>query len=112
MKNFSKSNERYIRTTEVKNLKPKIGSKILIASGCMTIPYAAIASVESSLAAVQDKLVGTLLPMAAMLGLVIAGLSFVAGHANARQHLIYAMVGAGVGFGAESIISMIRGLIH
>jgi len=75
-------------------------------------PVISHASVESSLQAVQDKLVGTLLPLAAMCGLVIAGLSFVAGHANARQHLLYAIVGAIVGFGSESIVSFIRNLIH
>ena len=75
-------------------------------------PILAFGSVESSLAAVQAKLVGTLLPLAAICGLVVAGFSFVMGHANARQHLIYAICGAIIGFGAESIIAMIRGLIH
>ena len=75
-------------------------------------PMIACASVESSLAAVQDKLVGTLLPLAAMCGLVFAGLSFVAGQPNARNHLIYAMFGAAIGFGAESLISLVRSLIH
>ena len=75
-------------------------------------PVLAQASVESSLSAVQEKLVGTLLPLAAMCGLVVAGLSFVAGHPNARQHLIYAIVGAIVGFGSESIVAFIRNLIH
>lgn len=75
-------------------------------------PMIACASVESSLAAVQDKLVGTLLPLAAMCGLVFAGLSFVAGQPNARTHLIYAIFGAAIGFGAESIISLVRSLIH
>ncbi len=78
----------------------------------LVMPILAMASVESSLIAVQSKLVGTLLPLAAICGLVIAGFSFVMGHANARQHLIYAILGAIVGFGAESIISMIRSLIH
>lgn len=86
--------------------------KTMIALSLLTSPTIAFCSVESSLAAVQDKLVGTLLPLAAMCGLVIAGLSFVAGHANARQHLVYAIVGAIVGFGSESIVSFIRGLIH
>ena len=75
-------------------------------------PVLAVASVESSLAAVQDKLVGTLLPLAAMCGLVFAGLSFVAGQPNARMHLIYAIFGAAIGFGAESIISLVRSVIH
>jgi type IV secretory pathway VirB2 component (pilin) len=88
---------------------------MMIVSVCSLILFApdlAFASVESSLSAVQDKLVGTLLPLAAMCGLVIAGLSFVAGHANARQHLVYAIIGAIVGFGSESIVSFIRNLIH
>ncbi len=75
-------------------------------------PALAFASVESSLSAVQEKLVGTILPLGAMCGLVIAGLSFVAGHANAKAHLMYAIMGAIVGFGAESIVSLIRSLVH
>jgi hypothetical protein len=84
----------------------------IICSFFVTTSVVAFASVESSLQAVQEKLVGTLLPMGAMCGLAIAGLSFVAGHANARQHLFYAIVGAIVGFGAESIVSLIQSLIH
>lgn len=82
------------------------------ASALTLCPLFAFGSVESSLRAVQDKLVGTLLPMGAMCGLAFAGLSFVAGHPNARQHLFYAIVGAIVGFGAESIVSLIQSLIH
>ena len=86
---------------------------ITIAIGSVVVfPGLAHASVESSLQAVQNKLVGTLLPLASICGLIIAGLSFVAGHPNARQHLIYAIVGAIVGFGSESIVAFIRGLIH
>lgn len=75
-------------------------------------PHFAFASVESSLSAVQAKLVGTILPLAAICGLVMAGFSFVLGHQNARQHLVLAIVGAVVGFGAESIVALIRSLIH
>ena len=91
---------------------PKSILKLLCIIALFILPTLAFASVESSLAAVQEKLVGTLLPLAAMCGLVIAGFSFVAGHPNARNHLIYAIVGAGVGFGAESIVSLIRSLVH
>lgn len=84
----------------------------LAAIAALTIPSIAFCSVESSLQAVQSKLVGTLLPLAAICGLVMAGFSFVMGHANARQHLIYAVMGAIIGFGAESIVALIRGLIH
>jgi type IV secretory pathway VirB2 component (pilin) len=85
---------------------------VLVFSAIAFLPELSFASVESSLSAVQEKLVGTLLPLAAILGLVIAGLSFVAGHPGARQHLVYAIIGAIIGFGAESIVSFIRGLIH
>lgn len=75
-------------------------------------PDIAQGSVESSLLAVQEKLVGTLLPLAAMCGLVFAGLSFVAGHPSARQHLFCAIFGCIIGFGAESIVALVRSLIH
>lgn len=96
----------------------KLGDRLIILAKRMMMlalllaPMIAFASVESSLQAVQSKLVGTLLPLAAICGLVIAGFSFVMGHANARQHLFYAIVGAIIGFGSESIIALIRGLIH
>jgi type IV secretory pathway VirB2 component (pilin) len=78
----------------------------------LILPAIGLCSVESSLIAVQTKLIGTILPLAAILGLVFAGLSFVAGSPNARNHLILAMVGAAIGFGAPSIVSWIQSLIH
>lgn len=78
----------------------------------LLVPSIAFASVESSLAAVQNRLIGTILPLAAILGLVFAGLSFVAGSQNARSHLMLAIFGAVIGFGAPSIVSWIQSLIH
>lgn len=78
----------------------------------VVLPELGYCSVESSLAAVQSKLVTTILPLAAILGLVFAGLSFVAGSANARQHLVLAIIGAIVGFGAQSLVAFIRGLVN
>ena len=106
MKNLNDLNLKNIRVSS-KKLMNVLSFIILIIA-----PVIACASVESSLAAVQDKLVGPLLPLAAMCGLVFAGLSFVAGQPNARMHLIYAIIGAAVGFGAESIISLVRSLVH
>lgn len=76
------------------------------------VPLFAFGSVESSLSAVQDKLVGTILPLAAILGFVFAGFSYISGNPNARNHLVLAIVGAVVGFGASSIVNFIRSLIH
>lgn len=78
----------------------------------LAFPMLGICSVESSLAAVQTKLIGTILPLVAIIGLVFAGLSFVAGSQNARSHLILAIVGAAIGFGAPSIVSWIQSLVH
>lgn len=78
----------------------------------LLVPTVGFCSVESSLMAVQNRLIGTILPLAAILGLVFAGLSFVAGSPNAKSHLMLAILGAVVGFGAPSIVSWIQGLVH
>ncbi len=86
---------------------------LFLGLACLVLaPTMGFCSVESSLMAVQTKLIGTILPLAAILGLVFAGLSFVAGSPNARSHLMLAIVGAVVGFGAPSIVSWIQGLVH
>lgn len=76
------------------------------------IPEIGYCSVESTLSTIQARLISTILPLAAILGLVVAGLSFVAGSPNARQHLWLAIVGAVVGFAAPSIIAFIRGMVQ
>lgn len=90
----------------------KLVSKYFLSLGFVLMPLCAHATVESSLMAVQSRLIGTILPLAAILGLVFAGLSFVAGSQNARSHLMLAIMGAVIGFGAPSIVSWIQGLIH
>ncbi len=86
--------------------------QLFLSLSLLLVPALANASVESSLMAVQSRLIGTILPLAAILGLVFAGLSFVAGSQNARSHLMLAILGAVIGFGAPSIVSWIQGLIH
>lgn len=75
-------------------------------------PEFAMASVESSLNAIQQKFIGTILPLLSVIGLVWAGFSFLMGNPNARSHLVLAIIGASVGFGAQSIVSFIRGMVH
>ena len=75
-------------------------------------PLAAHASIESSMEALQTKLLGTILPLMSILGLLFAGLAYLAGSPNARGYLWAAIIGAGVGFGAESIVGFIRGVVH
>lgn len=93
--------------------KYKVCGLCLLTVGVIALfPEIGFASVESSLSAIQSKLVGTILPLASVLGLVWAGLSFVAGHPNAKSHLMLAIVGAIVGFGSQSIIALIRSVVH
>jgi type IV secretory pathway VirB2 component (pilin) len=78
----------------------------------LLFPQTGYATVESTLQAIQTELIGKLLPVAAILGLIVAGFSFVMGHQNARSHLILAVIGAIIGFGAPSIVALIRSLVH
>lgn len=78
----------------------------------LLVPELAVASVESSMMALQQKLLGTILPIISVLGLLFAGLCYLTGSPNARSYMWAAIVGAGVGFGAESIVSLIRSVVH
>jgi len=75
-------------------------------------PEIALASVESTLAAIQTKLITTILPLCAILGLVFGAFSFFMGNPNARSHVMLAIIGAVIGFGAPSIIAFVRGVVH
>jgi type IV secretory pathway VirB2 component (pilin) len=71
-----------------------------------------MADVRSSLENVQSELVGTFVPICATLGFIFAGLSYISGNPNGRNHMILACIGAGVAFGASSIMSLIHNLIR
>ncbi len=90
----------------------KIFIPLFCALSFYIFPELAVASVESSLNAIQQKFIGTILPVLAVIGLLIAGFSFLMGSANARSHLTLAILGAIIGFGAPSIVGFISGLIH
>lgn len=74
---------------------------------CILAPLIAQASVESSLMGVQNKLTRVILPVLSVIGIAVAGLSFITGHENAKRHIIYAIIGTAIGFGAQSIADMI-----
>lgn len=84
----------------------------ICAAAVMLAPAIGLCSVESTLSAVQSKLINVILPLAGILGLCFAAFSFFTGSPNARQHLWLAIIGAVVGFGAPSIIAFIRGLVN
>lgn len=87
-------------------------SIFLLAGIFFLFPETGFCSVESTLTAIQSKLINVILPLAGILGLVFAAFSFFTGNPNARGHLWLAIMGAVVGFGAPSIIAFIRGLVN
>lgn len=74
----------------------------------MLAPIMAQASVESSLQGLKVVLLGSILPICAVLGLGFAAFSFFTGNPNAKQHLVYAVTGSVILFGAQSIVDLIE----
>ncbi len=70
------------------------------------------ASVESSLLGLKSKLTGVILPVLSVCGLVFAGFSFFTGQEQAKQHIIYALLGCAIGFGAQAIVDFISQTVN
>lgn len=75
-------------------------------------PLLAHASVESSLLGLKSALLGSVLPIFAVIALGFAAFSFFTGSPNAKQHLVYAVSGAVILFGAQSIIDLIERVVR
>lgn len=84
----------------------------LLLIGVMLITPLAHASVESSLMGLKTVLLGSVLPIFAVLGLGFAAFSFFTGNPNAKQHLIYAVTGSVILFGAQSIVDLIQRVVR
>lgn len=85
---------------------------ILVALALLCVGSLAHASVESSLLGLKNVLLGSILPVFAVLGLGFAAFSFITGNPNAKQHLIYAITGAGICFGAQSIVDLLQRVVR
>jgi hypothetical protein len=70
-------------------------------------PNFVFASVESSLMGVQMKLTHVILPVLSVIGIAWAAFSFITGHENAKKHILYAVLGSALGFGAQAIVDFI-----
>lgn len=70
------------------------------------------ASVESSLLGLKTVLLGSILPVLAVIGLGFAGFSFFTGNPNAKQHLMYALIGCAIIFGAQAIVDMMARVVR
>lgn len=86
--------------------------KLLLPLALFLSATAAHASVESSLLGLKTMLIGSILPIFAVLGLGFAAFSFFTGNPNAKQHLVYAVTGSVILFGAQSIVDMIERVVR
>ena len=80
---------------------------ILMVLGLMLVPEFCFASVESSLLGMQLKLTRVILPVLSVIGIAAAAFSFITGNENAKRHILYALFGSAIGFGAQAIVDFI-----
>lgn len=73
----------------------------------ITVPDLAYADLVSSLNGIKMKLTGIILPLLSVIGIAIAAVSFFTGNPNAKQHIVYAVLGCIFGFGAQAIVDFI-----
>ena len=79
----------------------------LILVATVAVPDFAMAGLESSLMGIKMKLTGVILPLLSVIGIAIAAISFFTGNPNAKQHIVYAILGCIFGFGAQAIVDFI-----
>ena len=75
-------------------------------------PEPSFASLESSLLGIKSKLTGFVLPVLSVIGLLLAGFSFMTGSEKAKQHIIYAIIGCAIGFGAQAIVDFMAQTVN
>lgn len=83
------------------------GLILFILSTALFLALPAMASLESSLLGVKAKLTGFILPVLSVIGLLFAGFSFMTGSDKAKQHIMYAVIGVAIGFGAQAIVDFL-----
>jgi hypothetical protein len=80
---------------------------VLVVGLVLFLPEYGYGSFESSLISLKTKVTGVILPLISVIGLAIAAMSFYTGNPQAKQHIIYAIVGCIFGFGAQAIVDFI-----
>lgn len=89
-----------------------VKKQVTVAAIILMAALFAHASVESSLLGLKNVLMGAILPIFAVLGLGFAAFSFFTGNPNSKQHLAYAVTGAAILFGAQSIVDLLQRTIR
>jgi hypothetical protein len=82
------------------------------ATVAVLVPALAHASVETSLIGLKTKLTGVILPLLSVIGLALAAVSFFTGNPQAKQHVVYAILGCVFGFGAQAIVDLIASTVR
>jgi hypothetical protein len=72
------------------------------------VPLFAFASLEGAMYSLRSQLSNVFLPVLSLVGIVIASISLAMGHHNAKNHIVMAVMGTIIGFGADGIIDFIR----
>jgi type IV secretory pathway VirB2 component (pilin) len=91
---------------------PIIAATAVVAATLLFMPDLAHASLESSLDGIKYKLTGIILPTLSVIGIVFAALSFFTGNPNAKQHIMYAILGCVFGFGAQALVDFIQSTVR
>jgi hypothetical protein len=99
---------RFYSKVSLVSLEIGLSAAVILAA----IPDLAYADLESSIRNVRTELSMVVLPTLSVIGLLVASFSYLTGNQNAKQHITYALIGAGVGFGAQSIIDFISSMVH
>lgn len=80
---------------------------LCVSVAIMLFTFPAYGSLESSLIGLKLKLTTVILPLLSVIGLVCAAMSLYTGNPNAKTHILYAILGCIIGFGAQSIVDLI-----
>ena len=84
----------------------------LVGIAGFVFPDIAFAGLESSLQGIKMKLTGVILPLLSVIGIAIVAISFFTGNPNAKQHIVYAVLGCIFGFGAQAIVDFIASAVR
>jgi len=107
---FLVSSKKALKTAfDLSNPKTRTGLMVLSMALASSVAHA---SVESSLLGLKTVLLGSILPVLAVIGLGFAGFSFFTGNPQAKQHLMYALIGCAVIFGAQAIVDMMERVVR
>jgi len=81
---------------------------LIVVLGVHFLPSIAFASLEGAMYSLRSQLTSVFLPVLSLVGIVIAAISLAMGHHNAKNHIVMAVLGTIIGFGADGIIDFVR----